>query len=63
CAPDNQNKEKTRFRYQRRADSTVQLVSPTGYTTRQPRPGEKEAAAILTRLRTQTATTPRIPPF
>ncbi|MFT4137255.1 hypothetical protein, partial [Microbacterium sp.] len=63
CAPDNQNKEKTRFRYQRRTDSTVQLVSPTGYTTRQPRPGEREAAELLHRIRTQASAIPAAPPF
>lgn len=51
CAPENQVKEKSRFRYQRRDDGTVQLVSPTGYSTRPPRPGEREAAELMRRLR------------
>ena len=67
CAAENQAKEKTRFRYRRRDDGTVQLVSPTGYATRPPRPGEREAHAILQRMRSQTAAAMGsplgIPPF
>lgn len=64
CSPDNQAKEKTRFRYRRRDDSSVQLVSPTGYATRAPRPGEREAAAFLERVRAGTlVATADAPPF
>lgn len=63
CAPDNQAKEKTRYQYRRRDDGTVQLISPTGYATRRPRHGEREATAILTRLHAQTSTPTDDPPF
>ena len=46
CSPDNQAKEKSKLRYRRRPDDTVQLVSPTGYTTRTPRIGAADAALL-----------------
>ncbi|WP_424439082.1 hypothetical protein [Microbacterium sp.] len=79
CCNDNQAKEKTRFRYRRRADGTTQLVSPTGYATaspppipppppavpvRQPRPGELGARALLDCMRNgQLPPLPDDPPF
>lgn len=55
CATDNQDKQRTRFRYRRRADGTVQLATPTGRSTRPPRPGENEARDLLRRIRDSAA--------
>lgn len=69
CATDNQDKQRTRFRYRRRADGTVQLTTPTGRSTRPPRPGESEAKETLRRIRDSTGETaaarelPEHPPF
>ncbi len=68
CPPENQLKEKSRFRFRRRPDGTVQLISPTGFATASPPPerlreGQREAQQLLDRIRTRTADLPSDPPF
>lgn len=66
CGPENQLKERSRFRYRRRRDGTVQLTSPTGFATRppaMPRPGEREARDLLTRIRLERTPVGDDPPF
>lgn len=64
CARENQTKQKTKLKYRRRDDGTVQLVTPTGYSTRPPRPGELEARASRERRRARAGIPlPDKPPF
>ena len=54
CSAENQFKEKSRFRYRRRKDGTVQLISPTGFGTTAPAREETRAAQeFLRRLRAE----------
>jgi hypothetical protein len=64
CPAENQLKEKSRFCYRKRSDGTVELASPTGFTSSAPpRIGQREAQQLLARIRERATSLPNDPPF